>query len=611
MATQTSGTSNVLYGVAFASDGRHGWAVGRNGTILATTDGGAQWATQTSGTSNALGGVAFASDGRHGWAVGRNGTILATTDGGAQWATQTSGTSNDLGGVAFASDGRHGWAVGDNGTILATTDGGAQWATQTSGTSNALGGVAFASDGRHGWAVGRNGTILATTDGGAQWATQTSGTSNDLGGVAFASDGRHGWAVGDNGTILATTDGGAQWATQTSGTFNDLDGVAVASDGRHGWAVGGNGTIVISVRAPALETPRGGSASNGLGEMITGSFSLQTDSRLPVWAAAVEARSRGRNWERVSFATEVTAAGDQTQWDFKWKPVNYDFRPGEAIEQRLVVYAGARAPIEKSIGTIVFEPWWSLLWRHNREEIIEGGAVAGILLVYAGGLLGVFVFAPVRLAGAGSAGWSDVPALAGNWAFVLGLLRKIWGCALLPPLCRSRRVRRAWVREYEAGHRKLGDLGRFTRDRFVNEPEVLDAWVAARVPRMRDALEALDLYKQRRIYVPLALQIGSRQLVDRPDPTILAPTFELPRAVVCIIGSGGAGKSTLACAIARWAMADDRAERLAPHWMLPVFVFGDTTDLETSTTKALREALGDEELPSDLIRGLLQVSGCW
>jgi photosystem II stability/assembly factor-like uncharacterized protein len=31
---QTSSTSNWLVGVAFAADGRHGWAVGYNGTIL-------------------------------------------------------------------------------------------------------------------------------------------------------------------------------------------------------------------------------------------------------------------------------------------------------------------------------------------------------------------------------------------------------------------------------------------------------------------------------------------------------------------------------------------------------------------------------------------------
>jgi hypothetical protein len=52
-------------------------------------------------------------------------------------------------------------------------------------------------------------------------------------------------------------------------------------------------------------------------------------------------------------------------------------------------------------------------------------------------------------------------------------------------------------------------------------------------------------------------------------------------------------------------MADDPTERLAPQRMVPVFVVTDTTDLLNTITRALREMLGDEELPDDLIHGLL------
>ena len=98
---------------------------------------------------------------------------------------------------------------------------------------------------------------------------------------------------------------------------------------------------------------------------------------------------------------------------------------------------------------------------------------------------------------------------------------------------------------------RLGDLGKFARERFVNEPEILDAWVTARVTRVRDALGALELYGQRRIYVPVAVRVRTTRIVDRPDATMLRDAFARPRAVVCIVGGGGAGKSTLACAIAR------------------------------------------------------------
>ena len=68
----------------------------------------------------------YFSDAQRGWAVGGNGTIVVTTDGGATWSAQTSGTSDGLNSVYF-SDAQRGWAVGSTGTIVATTDGGATW----------------------------------------------------------------------------------------------------------------------------------------------------------------------------------------------------------------------------------------------------------------------------------------------------------------------------------------------------------------------------------------------------------------------------------------------------------------------------------------------------
>jgi photosystem II stability/assembly factor-like uncharacterized protein len=221
---QKSGTTCGLFGVAFLNVTR-GWAVGRRGTILVTSDAGAHWRVQKSGTDKWLRAVAF-PDATHGWAVGGQvsvGTdwfhwtrvILATTDGGAHWKLQKVPIRCNLSAVAF-TDATHGWAVGCgwkmmNGVILATSDGGAHWKLQKSTSLNwQLHGVAFA-DTRHGWAVGGGvatpGTVLATSDGGIHWQAQTSRTDELLLGVAFP-DATHGWAVGWGGTILATGSGG-------------------------------------------------------------------------------------------------------------------------------------------------------------------------------------------------------------------------------------------------------------------------------------------------------------------------------------------------------------------------------------------------------------------
>ncbi len=230
-----------MVGVFALPDGRHAWAVGRNGTILATADGGASWAPQTSKTTQSLLSVAFV-DQQRGWAVGLNGTILATSDGGASWGRQTSNTTEWLESVAFV-DPQRGWAVGWRGTLLATTDGGANWAPQTSHTTNRLQSVAFV-DQQSGWAVGQRGTILATADGGASWDLQTSHTTEWLYSVAFV-DQQRGWAVGRRGTILATADGGASWEPQTSNTAEYLSSVGFV-DQQRGWAVGENGTILTT-----------------------------------------------------------------------------------------------------------------------------------------------------------------------------------------------------------------------------------------------------------------------------------------------------------------------------------------------------------------------------
>lgn len=70
--------------------------------------------------------LALAGDGRHGWAVGADGVILATADGGANWTSQSSGTERLLRGVFFLRDALHGWAWGDE-VMLTTRDGGQKW----------------------------------------------------------------------------------------------------------------------------------------------------------------------------------------------------------------------------------------------------------------------------------------------------------------------------------------------------------------------------------------------------------------------------------------------------------------------------------------------------
>jgi photosystem II stability/assembly factor-like uncharacterized protein len=87
-----------LQGVAFG-DGNHFWAVGgfgllsdRQGAIiLASADGGVTWTDQVSPTSQVLNGVWFVN-GSTGWAVGDNGVVIRTTNGGVAWTLLSGGS---------------------------------------------------------------------------------------------------------------------------------------------------------------------------------------------------------------------------------------------------------------------------------------------------------------------------------------------------------------------------------------------------------------------------------------------------------------------------------------------------------------------------------------
>jgi hypothetical protein len=106
-----------------------------------------------------------------GWAVGQNGVIRVTTNGGTTWSAQTSGTGQSLTAVSMVSA-TTGWAVGVGGTILYTVNGGTSWTSQGSGINQPIDAISAvnASDAMIGLTPG-GGTpsILVSTNAGASW----------------------------------------------------------------------------------------------------------------------------------------------------------------------------------------------------------------------------------------------------------------------------------------------------------------------------------------------------------------------------------------------------------------------------------------------------------
>ncbi len=98
--------------------------------ILKTIDGGDNWTSIYTANMSSLFLDIHCTDANTCYAVGRNGNITKTTDGGISWNTQPSGTTQTLNKVFF-TDINTGYVVGESGTVLKTTNGGG-----TTGVSN-------------------------------------------------------------------------------------------------------------------------------------------------------------------------------------------------------------------------------------------------------------------------------------------------------------------------------------------------------------------------------------------------------------------------------------------------------------------------------------------
>ena len=129
------------------------------------------WTLQPSGTNQWLNDIQF-TDLQHGCAVGTNGAIVVTHDGGEHWGIRESGTTGELRSVFFLNRDT-GWVAGGStgAVLLHTTDGGETWTS----TPGALPDVAFLqdvefSDALHGYAIG-GAEIYETKDGGVTWET--------------------------------------------------------------------------------------------------------------------------------------------------------------------------------------------------------------------------------------------------------------------------------------------------------------------------------------------------------------------------------------------------------------------------------------------------------
>lgn len=192
-----------------------GWAIGFDGKIVFTEDGGRTWIKQNSNTDFDLERI-VATTPENVWIIGSNyksrGSellLLKTEDSGKNWVKVKQSPADSFEKLFFL-DSQNGWGLNYSGKISITNDGGITW-KQTSKKLN-FEDITFTSSSK-GWAVNEK-NLYRTTDGGLNWQiklTLPSVSTYDFDKVIFADE-KSGWLFSQE-KILQTIDGGKTWQT--------------------------------------------------------------------------------------------------------------------------------------------------------------------------------------------------------------------------------------------------------------------------------------------------------------------------------------------------------------------------------------------------------------
>ncbi|MFZ3282838.1 WD40/YVTN/BNR-like repeat-containing protein [Pseudomonas sp.] len=242
----------LLTAVQFV-DADHGWAVGHDGVVLHSNDGGHTWRKQLDGRqiNPLLVKAAEADVARVEQAVDAapDDERLATALDNAHFAMDDAQAATDAGparpllGLWFRNA-HEGWVVGAYGLLLKTVDGGATWEV-VSGLDNPdrlhLNSVLGLADGSL-LVAGEAGRLYRSGDGGTHWDAARQPTDASIYSLAELKNGDV-MAAGFGGTLLVSHDHGATWTARQLPLKTSLYGIKQLS----------SGAVVVAGQAGSLQ----------------------------------------------------------------------------------------------------------------------------------------------------------------------------------------------------------------------------------------------------------------------------------------------------------------------------------------------------------------------
>ncbi|MBD2041576.1 sister chromatid cohesion protein PDS5 [Microcoleus sp. FACHB-672] len=147
---------------------------------------------------------------------------------------------------------------------------------------------------------------------------------------------------------------------------------------------------------------------------------------------------------------------------------------------------------------------------------------------------------------------------------------------------------------------------------FDYHPRVLDAWVAAHIHSARGRFAQLATVSDRQVHIPVPVILDGNTFANLTGKE-LRPVFAQNQVRLLIWGEAGAGKTSLACQLAQWAMSDNPDERLCDHLQMPVLIeqeldsIAENSQFSNIINWRLQSVIGTRELISEeLVKRLAQ-----
>ena len=225
----------------FFIDSKNGWAVGDNGKIKVTRNGGFRWSNQNSLTDNRLVSVYFV-DNQTGFASGFNNTLIYTKNKGDTWESITVASDSASIYSSLHSDNDNNlYFISNYGEIFYSNDLGNNWNCKYTFDNWGYYYLDFSNNPTDYAMRFMGNTLNKTIDGGNSWNTYP--TPSQWTEEIFFLNKDYGWVtenwgpssmIHDSVTIYMTTNGGETWVRQSSLPGLTLDNI-VFVDSLEGW----------------------------------------------------------------------------------------------------------------------------------------------------------------------------------------------------------------------------------------------------------------------------------------------------------------------------------------------------------------------------------------